>query len=172
MPLSHLLFVTEKEKIKGKYFFFIWKHQKRIQTHNNPFLITEVHKILFARQSHVFALWIQTDIQLNCNGSNIFGTMEICSRYGLFWPLRVNHAARSGGKWQEFRKTFSIFYTTMVCWVYSLDSPSGFKLLRFDCTFVYNNQWDPDHTAPLPAPKAACWSQSKQQFNHQISNTL
>ena len=35
------------------------------------------------------------DVQSNFNGSNIFGTMEICSRHGWFEPLRVNHSARS-----------------------------------------------------------------------------
>ena len=29
-------------------------------------------------------------------GWNIFGTMEICSRYEQLEPLRVNHDARSG----------------------------------------------------------------------------
>ena len=33
------------------------------------------------------------------NGFGIFRTMVICSRYGLFEPLRVNHDAMSGSKW-------------------------------------------------------------------------
>ena len=37
-------------------------------------------------------------IQSNFNGSNIFGTIELCSRYGYFEPLRVIHGARSGSK--------------------------------------------------------------------------
>ena len=36
--------------------------------------------------------------QSNFNGSNIFGTIENCSRLGQFEPLRVNHGARSGSK--------------------------------------------------------------------------
>ena len=36
--------------------------------------------------------------QSNYNSSNIFGTMEICSRHGYFEPLMVNLTARSGGK--------------------------------------------------------------------------
>ena len=40
------------------------------------------------------------DIQSNLNGSNSFGTMKICSRYGLFEPLRVNQSARSESKWR------------------------------------------------------------------------
>ena len=35
------------------------------------------------------------DLQLNFNDSNIFGTMEICSRHGLFKQLRLNHGIRS-----------------------------------------------------------------------------
>ena len=30
-------------------------------------------------------------IQSKLNNSNLFGTMEICSRYGYFESLRVNH---------------------------------------------------------------------------------
>ena len=37
-------------------------------------------------------------IQSNLSGSNSLGTMKICSRYGLFEPLRVNHSVRSGSK--------------------------------------------------------------------------
>ena len=37
-------------------------------------------------------------IQSNFNGSNIFGTIEICSKHGLFEPLRVNHGTSSGNK--------------------------------------------------------------------------
>ena len=40
------------------------------------------------------------DIQSNLNGSNIFETMEICSRCGYFEPLRVNQSARLGDKWE------------------------------------------------------------------------
>ena len=39
-------------------------------------------------------------LQSSLNGSNIFRTIEICSRYGKLEPLRVNHAARSGSKWR------------------------------------------------------------------------
>ena len=41
-------------------------------------------------------------------------TMNICSRYDLFMPLRVNHNSRSGSKWRYFREIFSI-YSVMVC---------------------------------------------------------
>ena len=30
-------------------------------------------------------------IESNLSGSNIFGTIEICSRYGKFEPLKVDH---------------------------------------------------------------------------------
>ena len=33
-------------------------------------------------------------IQSNLNGSNIFGTIENCSRHGWFEPLRVNYGAK------------------------------------------------------------------------------
>ena len=36
-------------------------------------------------------------LQLNCNGSNNFGTMKIRSRQGYFELMSVNHSARSGG---------------------------------------------------------------------------
>ena len=35
--------------------------------------------------------------QLNFNGSNIFGTMQICSTQGKFELMSVYHSARSGG---------------------------------------------------------------------------
>ena len=34
----------------------------------------------------------------NWLGENIFGTIENCSRHGLFEPLRVNYRAKSGSK--------------------------------------------------------------------------
>ena len=43
-------------------------------------------------------LFAHTYIQLNLNGSNFFGAREICSRYGKFEPLRVDHSARLGDK--------------------------------------------------------------------------
>ena len=39
-------------------------------------------------------------IQSNFDGSNIFGTIENCSRYRWFEPLRVNYGAKSGSKWR------------------------------------------------------------------------
>ena len=39
-------------------------------------------------------------IQSNFDGSNIFGTIEKCSRHGWFEPLRVNYGAKSGSKWR------------------------------------------------------------------------
>ena len=38
-----------------------------------------------------------TQIQLNFNGSNSFGTMKIYSRQGKFELMSVNHSTRSGG---------------------------------------------------------------------------
>ena len=37
-------------------------------------------------------------VQSNFNGSNIFGTIENCSRHGWFEPLRVNYGAKLGSK--------------------------------------------------------------------------
>ena len=37
-------------------------------------------------------------IQSNFSGLNIFGSVEICSRYGKFEPLGVSHGTRSGSK--------------------------------------------------------------------------
>ena len=39
-------------------------------------------------------------LQLNFDGSNIFGTIENCSRHGWFEPLRVNYGAKPGSKWR------------------------------------------------------------------------
>ena len=39
-------------------------------------------------------------VQSNLNGSNILGTMKICSRYGLFEPVWVNHAVRPRSNWR------------------------------------------------------------------------
>ena len=36
-------------------------------------------------------------VQWNFNGSNTFGTMQICSRRGYFELMTVNHSARSDG---------------------------------------------------------------------------
>ena len=38
-------------------------------------------------------------IQSNVNGSNIFRTMEIISRYGWIEPLKVIRGTRLGSKW-------------------------------------------------------------------------
>ena len=57
-------------------------------------------------------------IQSNFNGSSIFWTMGICSRFGLLEPLRVDHSTSSGGKWRYFRDIFSSFNEILVCWVY------------------------------------------------------
>ena len=35
---------------------------------------------------------------MNLCGSNLFGTMEICSKLGQFEPLSVNDSANLGGK--------------------------------------------------------------------------
>ena len=37
-------------------------------------------------------------LQPDLNNSNIFGTIENCSRHGLFESLKFNHSARSGSK--------------------------------------------------------------------------
>ena len=90
-------------------------------------------------------------IQSNLNGSNIFWTMKICSRYGEFEPLRANYTARSVGKLRHFRDGFSIYYKIMVCWVYSLESPqwclfdplSNIKMsLKHSKIFVFLNDWN------------------------------
>ena len=46
------------------------------------------------------AAYARTYIQSNFDGSNIFGTIENCSRHGWFEPLRVNYGAKSGSKWR------------------------------------------------------------------------
>ena len=46
-------------------------------------------------QSQIFSFY---GIQSNFNGSNIFGTIENCSRHGSFEPLRVNYGAKLGSK--------------------------------------------------------------------------
>ena len=43
------------------------------------------------------AFLLMAVIQSNFDGSNIFGTMDICSRYGKFESLKVNDSASSGG---------------------------------------------------------------------------
>ena len=50
------------------------------------------------QQVHTKCWNIIISIQSNLNGSNIFGTLENCSRHGKFEPLRVNHGVRSGSK--------------------------------------------------------------------------
>ena len=55
-------------------------------------------------------LWsVASVLRSNFNGSNIFKTMEICSRYGQFEPLRVNHDVRFGSNWRLFGDFFPIF---------------------------------------------------------------
>ena len=72
----------------------------------------------------IIQLYIYKNYNIDSNGSNIFGTMEICSRQGQFEPLMVNHSVRSVvGKWGYFRSAFSSFYWIIVCCVYSLESP-------------------------------------------------
>ena len=56
-------------------------------------------KMLFQSRSIDFFSYFSTkNIQSHFNGSNIFGTIENCSRHRQFEPLRVNHGATSGGK--------------------------------------------------------------------------
>ena len=45
-----------------------------------------------------YSIFIHSVVQSDFNGSNIFGTMENCSRHEQFEPLRVNHGARSESK--------------------------------------------------------------------------
>ena len=44
-------------------------------------------------------LAVKFSIYLNRHVFVMLGTLEICLRYGLFEPLRVNHNAMSGSKW-------------------------------------------------------------------------
>ena len=44
-------------------------------------------------------------LKLTLNGSNIFGAMEIGSRYEQFKPLRVNHSTKLGDKSRVEGKT-------------------------------------------------------------------
>ena len=62
-------------------------------------------------------------IKSNRSGSSIFRTMEICSGYGQFKPLKVNHSARLGHIGDWYMDVISIFYEIMVCWVYTFESP-------------------------------------------------
>ena len=41
--------------------------------------------------------FLQNFVPKNFNGSNIFGTMKICSTQGYFELMGVNHSGRSGG---------------------------------------------------------------------------
>ena len=59
-----------------------------------------------------------------------FGIMEIWDYGNLgLWKFVLDMGSSShwglimtpGRKWQQFKEFFSIFYTIMVCWVYSLD---------------------------------------------------
>ena len=45
-------------------------------------------------------------IQSTTHGSNIVGTMEICSGHGLFEPLRVNHGAGQEANGDNLEKSF------------------------------------------------------------------
>ena len=58
-------------------------------------------------------------VQLNCNGSNTFGTMKICSKQRWFELMIVNHSTRLGG----IIGIFSIFLNMKVCYVCSLELP-------------------------------------------------
>ena len=49
-------------------------------------------------------------VQSHINSSDIFWTIEICSRPGYFKPLRVNLSARTGGKWVYFSDVVLTFY--------------------------------------------------------------
>ena len=84
---------TEPFIIIFSYIWFkqCWKGRKsptyHYQKHLAKALLMSNHKL-------------KKKVQLNFSGSNIFGTMEICSRYGQSKPLRINHGARLGRKWQ------------------------------------------------------------------------
>ena len=71
----------------------------------------------------IYAYWacvlIRWHIQLNFNGSNTFGTMNIGSRQGYFEPMMVDNSTRSGG----IIRMSLIFYSMKVCCVFSLESP-------------------------------------------------
>ena len=53
------------------------------------------------------------------NGSNTFWTMKISSKQGKFELIKIDNCARSGG----IIRIFLTFYNTMVCCVFSLESP-------------------------------------------------
>ena len=63
-----------------------------------------VRRLGLGKNNHLtyasLALNPRYEVQSNLNGWNIFGTMEIYSRYELFEPMRVNHSARLGDKWE------------------------------------------------------------------------
>ena len=63
-----------------------------LQKFNNPFKSISV-------VSAWHCVFVCEHLQSNFNGSDIFGTLETCSRHGLFEPLRVNYGARLGSKW-------------------------------------------------------------------------
>ena len=66
--------------------------------------------------------WSPVGRRIQLSHRYILGTMKICWRYGLFEPLRVNHCTKSETKGDYLGKSF-LFYTIMVCWVYSLELP-------------------------------------------------
>ena len=65
-----------------------------------PVMLQPVRMRKFQRMDLVFVARIWKVIQSNFDGSNIFGTIENCSRHGWFEPLRVNYGAKSGNKWR------------------------------------------------------------------------
>ena len=54
-------------------------------------------------------------VQSNFLGSNIFRTVEICSKHGLFGSLSVDIAAGQEADGDNLGKLFLIFYTKIVC---------------------------------------------------------
>ena len=89
----------------------IWSHKHFLTVclQGSVFLVFFLHELLY--------------IQSNFDGSNIFGAIENCSRHGWFEPLRVSYDAKSGEANGDNLGIFSIFYTIIVCWVYSLELP-------------------------------------------------
>ena len=61
--------------------------------HRATLLEPDTHQVILSLSSDISFL------QSNLNGSSNFWTTEICSRRGQFEPPRVNHNAKSGGKW-------------------------------------------------------------------------
>ena len=75
----------------------------------------------------------QFHIQSNFNSSNIFGTMEIVPDIGSLshWGLIMAPGQEANGN------IFSIFYTKIVCCVYSLELPQWGNSNEYNTTYIF-----------------------------------